>query len=152
HSPPGRKATAHLIGETFGAFGRDARAFACISYRLEPREAERSGVRSMFQEPTRRTRPFFYLSLACATPLAFEVPRVQMSENGALALSLPYRSDVYGPSMARQAHTFLLAGFEALLRALVPGVAWAVTNPFVSETKGEACLRLGPAARLAARS
>jgi len=54
--------------------------------------------------------------------------------------------------MARQAHTFLLAGFETVLRALVPGVDWVVTNPFVNETKGEACLRLGPSAELAARS
>jgi hypothetical protein len=109
-------------------------------------------VRSTFQEPTRRTRPFFYLSLACASALAYEVPRIQMSENGALALSLPYRADVFGPSMARQAHTFLLSGFETLLRTIAPRVDWTVTNPFVDETKGEACLRLGPASALARRS
>jgi len=152
HSPPGRKAVYGLVQDVFRAFGREPPTGACVSYRLELREAVRSGVRSMFPESSRRTRPFFYLSLASATAIAYEVSTVQMSENGALALSLPYRADAHGPSMARQAHTFLLTGFETLLRELVPGVRWAVTNPFVNETKGEACLRLGPAGKLAKRS
>lgn len=152
HSPPGRKAVYELAKDVFRAFGRELPTGACVSYRLELREAARSGVRSMFPESSRRTRPFFYLSLASATAIAYEVSSVQMAENGALALSLPYRADAHGPSMARQAHTFLLSGFETLLRELVPGVRWAVTNPFVSETKGEACLRLGPAGKLAKRS
>lgn len=152
HSPPGRKAVYELVQDVFRAFGRELPTGACVSYRLEVREAARSGVRSMFAEPSRRTRPFFYLSLASATAIAYEVSTVQMAENGALALSLPQRADAHGPSMARQAHTFLLTGFEALLRELVPGVRWAVTNPFVNETKGEACLRLGLAGELAERS
>lgn len=152
HSPPGRQAVYGLAQDVFQSFGRELPTWACVSYRLAIREAERSGVRSMFQEPSRRTRPFFYLSLAGATAIAYEVSRVQMSENGALALSLPYRADAHGPSVARQAHTFLLAGFEMLLKDLLPGVGWAVTNPFANKTKGEACQGLGPAQSLARRS
>jgi hypothetical protein len=141
-----------LVQDVFRAFGRQLPAGACVDYRLELREASRSGSRSMFQEASRRTRPIFYLAIASATAIAHEVSTVQMIENGALALSLPHRADAHGPSIARQAHTFLLAGFQTLLRELVPGVAWAVTNPFLNQTKGEACLRLGPAAGFAKRS
>ncbi len=136
----------------FHAIGRELPTSACVGYRLVVREADRSGKRSMFQEPTRRTRPIFYLALAGATAIAYDVHRVQMSENGALALSFPYRADAHGPSMARQAHTFLLTGFRALLSSLVPNVNWAVTNPFVDKTKGEACQGLGPAEELTNRS
>jgi hypothetical protein len=152
HSPPGRKAVYELAQDVFQGFGRELPTWACASYRLVIRESERSGVRSMFQEPSRRTRPFFYLSLAGATAIAHEVSTVQMSENGALALSLPYRADAHGPSVARQAHTFLLTGFEMLLNNLVPGVCWAVTNPFANKTKGEVCQGLGPAQDLVTRS
>lgn len=150
HSPPGRRPIEELIRATFQSFGRKLDGGVGVTYRLEVREENPAGTRSMFQEPTRRTRPFYFLAMACATALAADVPCVQMSENGALALSLPYRADVHGPAMARQAHTFLLAGFEQLLSELVPGLPWRVTNPFVNETKGEACLRLGPASGLAA--
>jgi hypothetical protein len=152
HSPPGRESVQQLVQDVFRAFGRELPAGACVDYRLELREGSRSGTRSMFQETSRRTRPFFYLALASATAIAYEASTVQMAENGVLALSLPHRADAHGPSIARQAHTFLLAGFQMLLRELVPGVAWVVTNPFINETKGEACLRLGPAAGFAKRS
>jgi 7-cyano-7-deazaguanine synthase in queuosine biosynthesis len=152
HSPPGREGVYELTNDVFKAFGRLLPRSACAGYRLEVREADRSGSRSMFQEPTRRTRPIFYLSLAAATAIAYDVHTVQMSENGALALSFPYRADAYGPSMARQAHTFLLSKFKELLTKLVPGANWFVTNPFIDQTKGEACQELGPAGRLASLS
>jgi hypothetical protein len=119
HSPPGREAVHQLVQDVFRAFGRQLPAGACVDYRLELREASRSGSRSMFQEASRRTRPIFYLAIASATAIAHEVSTVQMIENGALALSLPHRADAHGPSIARQAHTFLLAGFQTLLRELV---------------------------------
>jgi hypothetical protein len=152
HSPPGREGVYELTNDVFKAFGRLLPRSACAGYRLEVREADRSGSRSMFQEPTRRTRPIFYLSLAAATAIAYDVHTVQMSENGALALSFPYRADAYGPSMARQAHTFLLSKFKELLTKLVPGANWFVTNPFIDQTKGEACQELGPAGKLASLS
>jgi len=152
HSPPGQETIQKLTRKTFERFGRKLAQGTGTSFRLEVREANVTGVRSMFQEPSRRTRPFYFLALACATAIGAETPDVQMSENGALALSLPYRFDVHGPLMARQAHTFLLHGFERLLSELIPDVAWAVRNPFVNETKGEACLRLGPAKDLAVLS
>lgn len=149
HSPPGRAATQNLLGRVFAAFGRELPQATNVGYRLELREIGRTGARSLFQEASRRSRPFFYLSLACAAAIAHRVPRIQMSENGALALSLPHRYDAFGPSIARQAHTFLLAGFETLLDELVPKVSWVVTNPFVNRTKGEACFELNSASRLA---
>lgn len=152
HSPPGQDKVRDLVRQVFHAFGRELNPETLASYRLVMHESDRRGSRSLFQEPSRRTRPFFYLSLACATALAMEISTIQMGENGALALSLPYRFDAHGPSVARQAHTFLLAGFETLLRDLAPGVGWSVTNPFLNRTKGEACQMLGPASRLAKRS
>ena len=152
HSPPGWDKVHDLVRDLFHAFGRELPPQALASYRLVMHESDRGGSRSLFQEPSRRTRPIFYLSLACATAVALEVCTIQMGENGALALSLPYRYDAHGPSVARQAHTFLLAGFETLLRHLMPGVSWSVTNPFLNRTKGEACQVLGPASHLAKRS
>lgn len=152
HSPPGKAAVTELVRMVFRAFDRDLPTNNCVSFRLEPRESNRAGRRALFQEPSRRTRPFYFLSLAAAVALAREIAHIQMAENGALALSLPHRADAHGPSMARQAHTFLLHGFERLLRELVPHVPWVVQNPFVNQTKGEACLELGPAKALAASS
>jgi hypothetical protein len=149
HSPPGREKARELVKGVFTAFGRLPSDSAFVGYRLMVYEADRSGHRTRFQEATRRTRPFFYLALAAATAIAYDVQVVQMSENGALGLSLPYRADAYGPSMARQAHTFLLNGFERLLKEVVPRVRWTMTNPFVDKTKGEACCELGAAKHLA---
>jgi hypothetical protein len=101
----------------------------------------------MFQEPTRRTRPFFFLSLAGAVALQLRIPNIQMAENGAYALSLPIRSDAHGALCSRQAHAYLLDGFRELLTKVAPWLGRVcVYNPFQDVTKGEECLAyLGPA-------
>lgn len=151
HSPPGRETCSSLVERTFAAFERgELRDDQCVTFRLEVRERERDGRRSMFQEPTRRTRPFFFLSLACSVALDTRVTTVQMSENGAFALSLPIRADAYGALCSRQAHAFLLHGFKELLNLVSPCAAgWMVYNPFEQMTKGEACQLLDRASYLA---
>jgi len=155
HSPPGREACLSLVQDTWKAFRRDPLpAASSVSFRLEVRERTRQGTRSMFQEPTRRTRPFFFLSLACAVAVQLGIPNIQMSENGAYALSLPFRADAHGALCSRQAHAYLLDGFRELLSRVAPALgAISIYNPFQDDTKGEECQAyLGPAWPLAKRA
>lgn len=155
HSPPGRENAESLVGDVYAALGRDrpgSEAFA--AYRLETRETTGNARRAMFPEHSRRSRPFFFLCLAAATAVRAAAARVWMNENGALALSLPIRADTHGPSMARQAHSFMLHGFTEVLAKLEPGGGPppVFDNPFIERTKGEACLELEAAGRLAGRA
>jgi hypothetical protein len=151
HSPPGRDHNRSLIRGVWKQFRKeDISAGQCVSFRLELRERDQGGHRRMFQEPSRRSRPFFFLALACAVAIEQGIPCVQMSENGALGLSLPIRADAYGAMCSRQAHEFLLRGFSELLNSVAPSAgAWRVYNPFVRMTKGDACDLLRGAAYLA---
>lgn len=151
HSPPGWENNLELIRGVWEAFGKElVPAERCAMFRLEVRERNRRGRRSLFQEHSRRSRPFFFLALACAVAIDQGIPAVQMSENGALGLSLPIRADAYGAMCSRQAHGFLLRGFASLLDAVRPCTGgWRVFNPFEDLTKGEACQFLKAAAPLA---
>jgi 7-cyano-7-deazaguanine synthase in queuosine biosynthesis len=153
HSPPGRENTQSLVGDVFADLGRDRPGGAAFAaYRLETREANSAGQRTMFAEHTRRSRPFYFLSLAASTAVRVDAPRVWMTENGALALSLPIRANTHGPFMARQAHSFLLHGFAEILAALLKDRPIIIDNPFVRKTKGEACLELKTAGRHSPRA
>ena len=151
HSPPGREHNFELIRNVWQKFNRgQLSSDRLVSFRLELRERDKNGVRCMFQEPTRRTRPFFFLSLACAVALDKQIPDVQMSENGAFGMSLPLRADAYGAQCSRQAHIHLLSGFAEILNLLSPRPGgWKIHNPFEEKTKGEACLLLQKASCLA---
>jgi hypothetical protein len=146
HSPPGRDAIRSLLGGVFSTLGggEEISRDRIATYRLETREASGEGRRAVFPEHSRRSRPFFFLSLAASTAVRLAADRVWMSENGALALSLPIRADTHGPFMARQAHSFLLHGFSEIMKNLPPrdGPVPVFDNPFVRKTKGEACLEL----------
>ena len=154
HSPPGRENNLCLIRGVWEAFEKKVIPDTqCVMFRLELRERNRGGRRSLFQEHSRRTRPFFFLSLACAVAMDQGIPAVQMSENGALGLSLPIRADAYGAMCSRQAHDYLLRGFAKLLGAIRPRKdGWRIFNPFDECTKGEACQLLGDAAPLVERA
>ncbi len=155
HSPPGRDSSVSLLQDVWRAFGRkELEAESFVTFRLRGRERNRKGVRSMFQEPTRRTRPFFFLTLACAVALESGVSTIQMSENGAFALSLPIRADAHGALCSRQAHANLLFGFQDLLQTVAPWLGEVrIVNPFAELTKGEECARyLGNAAALVHRA
>jgi hypothetical protein len=151
HSPPGRANNLRLIQGVWSELCNESfPEEQCAAFRLEIRERNRAGRRSMFQEHSRRTRPFFFLALACAIAVDQDVPVVQMSENGALGLSLPIRADAYGAMCSRQAHEFLLRGFSELLNSVAPRTGgWRVSNPFAEMTKGEACRVLKKAGKLA---
>src|ERR1051325_9850776 len=154
HSPPGRVASRELVQDVYAAFGRETPGLEqFVSFRLEVRECGLAGGTSMLQEMSRRSRPVYFLSLATAVAMATGIQNVQMSENGALALSLPNRFDAHGPAIARQAHSFILEAFAELAAGLTGiSTGWRFVNPFVSMTKGQACALLGPAAPLARRS
>jgi 7-cyano-7-deazaguanine synthase in queuosine biosynthesis len=154
HTPPGREKVRDLIARTFEAFGRPPPdPVHVVAFAVRPRQQNRDGVRTYFQEPTRRSRPFFFLALAGATALALGARRVQMGENGALGLSLPMRRGHHGPRMTRQAHTFLLDGFRRVLDGVAPGPRpWSFENPYADSTKGEACAELAGASPLAAET
>jgi hypothetical protein len=151
HSPPGRENNARLIQGVWKSHHDETFPVErCITFRLQLHERDAKGLRNMFQESTRRTRPFFFLALACAVALDRQIPAVQMSENGALGMSLPLHSDSYGAQCTRQAHTRLLHGFAELLNCLAPRPGgWNVSNPFEQMTKGEACMLLQKASPLA---
>lgn len=151
HSPPGRKNNLSLIRSLWHVFRQDRFSEEqCVSFRLEVRERNRAGRRALFQESSRRTRPVFFLALACAVAIDHGIREVQMSENGALGLSLPIRAEAYGAMCSRQAHDFLLRGFSTLMDRVAPRQGgWRVYNPFVDMTKGEACKLLDGAWNLA---
>lgn len=153
HSPPGVKRAGALIGDVWQALHPEPSTAGLASFRLRPMERGPRGTRNMFHEHTRRSRPFYFLGLASAIAVETGVPLIQMSENGALGQSLPYRYDSHGGTLARQAHAHMLAGFAALLDAIAPRAGgWRVENPLETMTKGEACRLLGPARSLASRS
>jgi hypothetical protein len=154
HSPPGRDTLLELLDGVWQGFGH--KGFPPgdgVTFRLQIRERkEGEDRRTQFFEPTRRSRPVFFLGLAGAVAIQAGVPRIRMSENGALALSLPSRADSHGPMIARQAHPYLLRRFAMLLDRLAPSAGgWEVANPFANKTKGECCLLLGKESRELAR-
>lgn len=155
HSPPGQKRVSNLVREMARKLGKSELADATqfVSFRLAPIERNPAGFRSMFQEPSRRTRPLFFLSLAGAVAIDRKIPTIQMSENGALAINLPIRADAYGARCARQAHSEALRLFQLLLKTICPSVKnWRVMNPFEDMTKGEASTILGMAKSFARES
>jgi 7-cyano-7-deazaguanine synthase in queuosine biosynthesis len=155
HSPPGSERVRQLLYDVAAKLGRSdlAPETQFVSFRLSPIERNKAGFRSMFQEPTRRTRPFFFLSLAGAVAIDKGIQTIQMSENGALAANLPVRADAYGARCARQAHAEALRQFQLLLRTVCPGgESLRVINPFENMTKGEASKLLGSARSLARKS
>lgn len=150
HSPPGQENNLRLIQGVWKAHGRvPVSPDQCVTFRLKVRERDTQGLRSMFQEHSRRTRPFFFLALACAVAVDQQIPAVQMSENGALGMSLPMRADAYGAQCTRQAHIHMLQGFAELLNRIIPlPHGWRIYNPFEDMTKGEACQLLKKASPL----
>ncbi len=148
HSPPG----ADRVRSMIEALGSDAHArISSASLAVLPHQRDAQGRRNRFQEFTRRTRPFLYLSVAAAAALVSGAEEVQMSENGALGASLPFRRSHHGPRITRQGHSWLMHGFEELLAVLCPDRApIRFVNPYAEMTKGEACAASGIEANAAA--
>lgn len=149
HSPPGRARVRQRIldlQESLGISDRTAH-FAVFSFTASARDEH--GMRTLFPERSRRTRPFLYLSMAGAVALELRASRVLLNENGVLAVNLPFRTGITGPQISRHAHPEALRRFEALLRGLAPDRRITVDNPFSEVTKGEAAGGLGGAAALA---
>jgi len=97
----------------------------------------------MFPERSRRTRPLLYLSMAGAVALELKIPKINLNENGVLAINLPVQPHISGPQISRHAHPLTLSLFKVILQKL-----WneqfspvsqevEVNNPFFDLTKGE---------------
>jgi 7-cyano-7-deazaguanine synthase in queuosine biosynthesis len=141
HSPPSRERVDTMVRQLPKLLrGGTPSRFHLGSISVVPEQRDTAGRRSRFQEFTRRTRPFLYLSIAAAAAIVSGARRVQMSENGALGSSLPFRRSHYGPRITRQGHSFMLEGFEKIVAALRPDhPPVRFVNPFSASTKGEAC-------------
>lgn len=93
------------------------------------------GITRELRETSRRSRSFFFLSLAAATARGCGAREVCVCENGPLALNLPLHSAMIP---TRHAHGSFLYGFERLVNRLFePEAAIRVVNPFELTTKGE---------------
>src|SRR5262249_32631070 len=79
-------------------------------------------------------RSFLFLSMAAVLANATRAPSLLQFENGPLALAVP-PLDIY--RMTRHADPLVHKHFSALYECLTGG-ALAVSNPFVTMTKGEA--------------
>lgn len=145
HSPPGYQSVKKKITELKDKLGVTTIDTQYVNFRFTLSDKDSHGKRNMFPERTRRTRPFLYLSMAGAVALELKIPRINLNENGVLAINLPVRSHISGPQISRHAHPETLRLFEVLFQKL-----WnqqfaspsdqqkvEVNNPFIDKTKGE---------------
>jgi 7-cyano-7-deazaguanine synthase in queuosine biosynthesis len=95
------------------------------------------GSNKLFRESTRRTRPFFYLSLAGAVALELNVPVIQLNENGVMAANIPFSVENQHISITRHAHPYALHLFEQLLNEVTESTFFSVENPSALLTKAE---------------
>lgn len=150
HSPPGAAYVRHhvaALAEALG-FGKLQPQFVNVRFRVSDRDA--LGRRNMFPERSRRTRPVWFLSMAGAVALEFQVPRIHINENGVLAINLPFESHLHGSNASRHAHPETLRRFESLLKAVWPfNSKPVVRNPFSQLTKAEEIKHLRGARDLA---
>ena len=93
-----------------------------------------------FVESTMRSRSFLFLALAILVASAEGVDRVQMAENGYIAVNVPLHQGRIGSLSTRTAHPHYVASMNGLLAKAEVGVQ--IDNPFLRMTKGEVCGRL----------
>lgn len=152
HSPPGDARVRDLL-DCVWDICKSSGDLVRASFRLRPhlKDSRQKGAR--FPEPTRRTRPLYFVLLAASVARHLGRHRVQMSENGALAMNLPFRCDAYGGTVARQAHCHMLLQTAEWLDCVVPmSKRWELFNPLQPYTKGEACGLVGAVVQLARRT
>ncbi len=90
---------------------------AVVSFQFQISDRDENGKRNMFPENSRRTRPFFYLCLALATAVEYNIHKIYLNENGPLAVNLPInKGKVGGPYISRHAHPNLLELFEETIK------------------------------------
>ncbi len=87
-------------------------------------------------EDSTRGRSFLFFSLAAMAASGFEGPcRVEVPENGLIAINVPLDQLRLGSLSTRTTHPFYIAKWNELLRALFLPVT--VENPYWNQTKGE---------------
>lgn len=87
-------------------------------------------------EDSTRGRSFLFFSLAAVAASGFERPcRVEVPENGLIALNVPLDPLRLGSLSTRTTHPFYIARWNDLLRAIALPVT--VENPYWNQTKGE---------------
>jgi 7-cyano-7-deazaguanine synthase in queuosine biosynthesis len=150
HSPPGKTTVQMRISALQKRLGCTAVKPEFANFFFRASDRNKRGRRSLFPERSRRTRPILFLSMAGAIALEFRIPKIYISENGVLAVNLPFRPYLHGALITRHAHPETLRRFAALLKAVWSfGQTPQVENPFLASTKGEELRHLGRAADLA---
>lgn len=87
-------------------------------------------------EDSTRGRSFLFFSLAAMAASGFEgTCRLEVPENGLIALNVPLDQLRLGSLSTRTTHPFYIARWNELLQAL--GLPVTVENPYWNETKGE---------------
>jgi len=86
-------------------------------------------------EDTSRSRGLLFASAAIAVATALDLPRLVIPENGFVALNVPLTSARSGALTTRSTHPHTLNLLTGVTQAL--GLAIAVENPWLYETKGD---------------
>lgn len=97
---------------------------------------DRHSLRTGETETTQRGRSFLFYALAALAASAFEgVAKVNVPENGLIALNVPLDPLRLGALSTRTAHPHVISGVQRLLGAV--GVPVRFSNPYRHRTKGE---------------
>ena len=121
----------------------DTKGAATACFQFQVSDMDEAGNRNLFQENSRRSRPFFYLCLAGATALEYRIPEIYLNENGTLALNLPLNAGKVGaPFITRHAHPWSLRLFEGIFQSVWDKCIGddrkvAVQNPLWEKTKAD---------------
>ncbi len=126
-NPKDARRHAALVAELERAFG--PRAPLHVSAVVNEKEG-------LNREYTQRTRSFLFTALASTFAGVIGLDRVRFYENGVTSLNLPPSGQVVGARASRTTHPRVLAGYAALLTALL-GKRFAIDSPFVTKTKTE---------------
>lgn len=87
-------------------------------------------------EETQRGRSFLFFALASLAASAFRKPtKVNVPENGLIALNVPLDPLRFGALSTRTAHPYFIAGVNRLLREI--GIEVTLVNEYRHRTKGE---------------
>jgi len=87
-------------------------------------------------EETQRGRSFLFFALASLAASAFRKPtKVNVPENGLIALNVPLDPLRFGALSTRTAHPYFIAGMNRLLREI--GIEATLVNEYRHRTKGE---------------
>ena len=125
------KAQTYLLKELENHFSADRMKTLRVRLGFDRRHLDTGET-----EATQRGRSFLFYALAALAASAFNRPmKVDVPENGLIALNVPLDPLRFGALSTRTAHPHILAGMRRLTDAV--GLPVSFTNPYRHITKGE---------------